>query len=88
MKKLKFNPDKDMKELEKYGYNFGIEYPIGKAYIKNLGYGDYISIRKDGRIHIEIEDFCGDNYEQFVNELLDDLIKANLLIMESDEDEL
>lgn len=69
----------DLKELEKFGYRLGQDDGCHKAYIKDLKYNDYIAIYKDGTILIDVEDFCGSNFEEFQNELLYDLIKSNLV---------
>lgn len=74
---LKINPEKDIKELEKFGYYKGLDDGCHEAYIKDLGYGDYIAIYDDGRILIDIEDFCGSE-----EKILYDLIKADMVIKE------
>lgn len=84
MKVLKFNPDKDMKELEKYGYRKDCD---GK-YIKDYVFADEIVeiwLQEDRSFFINWGYYAmyGEEQERF----LDDLIKANLLIVEVDEDE-
>ena len=79
---LKIRDDVDLKELEKFGYKLGQDDRCHKAYIKDLEYNDYIAIYEDRRILTDIEDFCGNNFEEFQNKLLHDLIKANLVVKE------
>jgi hypothetical protein len=78
----KIRDDIDLKELEKFGYRLGQDDGCHEAYIKDLEYNDYIAIYEDGRIFIDVEDFCGSDWEQFQNELLQDLIKADLVVKE------
>lgn len=84
MKQLKFNPDKDMKELEKYN---GIKKKIDDEIVYCFYYEGDIEfyIDEDGEICFDKWPEC--IYFDFVFRKLYDLIKANLLIVESDEDE-
>ncbi len=79
---LKIRDDVDLKELEKFGYKLWQDDSCHKAYIKDLEYNDYIAIYEDGRILIDVEDFCGSDWEEFQNKLLYDLIKADLVVKE------
>lgn len=79
---LKIRDDVDLKELEKFGYRLGKDDGCHEAYIKDLKYNDYIAIYEDGTIFISVDDFCGSDWEKFQNELLYDLIKANLVVKE------
>ena len=69
-----------MKELEKFGYELGLDDGCHEAYIKDLGYGDYVAIYEDRLIFIDVHDFCGSILEKFI----DDLIKADLVEKVSD----
>lgn len=66
-------------QLEQFGYRLGQDDGCHKAYIKDLEYNDYIAIYEDRTILLGIEDFCGSSWEQFVEKMLEDLIKANLV---------
>lgn len=83
MSKLIFNPEKDMKELEKYGYSDDI-YPYN-FYHKNYfvdGVRVFIDIAT-GQVH---EIHIKEQYPRYENLThVDDLKKANLII---DEEEL
>lgn len=83
MSKLIFNPEKDMKELEKYGYSDDI-YPYNFYHKNYFNYGVHVFIDKATRQvhekHIK-EQYC--RYENLT--YVDELIKANLII---DEEEL
>ncbi len=79
MRYLKIKDDVDLKELEKFGYYLGKDDIMQKAYIKDLEYNDYIAIYENGNIYIGVEDFCGNSWSAFVNDLLNDLIKADLV---------
>lgn len=76
---LKIRNDVDLKELEKFGYRLGQDDGCHEAYIKDLRYNDYIAIYEDRTIFISVDDFCGNDWEKFQNELLFDLIKGNLV---------
>ena len=78
----KIRDDVDLKKVEKFGYKLGQDDSCHKAYIKDLEYNDYIAIYEDGRILIDVEDFCGSDWEEFQNKLLQDLIKAGLVVKE------
>lgn len=82
MSKLIFNPEKDFKELEKYGYHRGLDDGCHEAYIKDLGYNDYIAIYENRTILFDIEDFCGNSLQEFKEQQLQDLIKVELVIKE------
>lgn len=75
--KLKENVD--FNQLEQFGYRLGQDDGCHEAYIKDLEYNDYIAIYEDRTIFLDIEDFCGSSWKQFVEEMLADLIKANLV---------
>ena len=79
---LKIRDDVNLKELEKFGYRLGQDDGCHEAYIKDLKYNDYIAIYEDRTILIDVEDFCGSDFEEFQNKLLYDLIKANLVVKE------
>lgn len=87
MSKLIFNPEKDMKELEKYGFS----YTIGDDWHKTFKYiyvsrgdnNEFVIIYYFGIIDDEIEEFQ-EELEQLLL-LQYNLIKANLII---DEEEL
>lgn len=81
---LKIKDEVDLKELEKFGFKLGIDDSCHKAYIKDLEYNDYIAIYEDRTILLDIEDFCGSSWKQFVEEKLKDLIQANLVEKVSD----
>lgn len=76
---LKIKDDVDLKELEKFGYKLGLDDGCHEAYIKDLEYNDYIAIYEDKTIFIDVEDFCGSSWEEFVKEQLSDLTKADLV---------
>ena len=84
MKQLKFNPDEDMKELAKFGFG----YTYGEDWHR---YFDNISVSRGDNNEFVIDLNDGDYWETEIEQLLlleYDLIKANLLIVESDEDVL
>ena len=76
---LKIIDNVDLKELEKFGYKLGLDDSCHEAYIKDLEYNDYIAIYEDKAIFIDVEDFCGSSWEEFVREQLSDLTKADLV---------
>ena len=82
MKQLKFNPDKDMKELGKYGFRFDKQkcfWYIDRSYFdERYAYQDSIYITNDGIVRV---------YGSKILIILWELIKENLLVVESDEDE-
>lgn len=70
----------NLEELIKYGYEYGKTDIMQPAYIKELEYGDYIAIYPDNRkICVYVEDFCGNSWSKFVDNLLQDLKEANLI---------
>ena len=76
---LKIKDGVDLKELEKFGYHKGLDDGCHEAYIKELEYNDYIAIYEDKNILIDVEDFCGNSWKEFEEELLYDLIKADMV---------
>lgn len=80
MRKIRENVD--LQELKKFGYKLGKDDGCHEAYIKDLKYNDYIAIYGDKTIFVSIEDFCGSSWEELQEELLDDLIKAGLVVKE------
>ena len=79
MDMLKVKDHVDLKELEKLGYKLGQDDGCHEAYIKELGYHDYIAIYDDRTILLDIEDFCGSSWEKFIENQLFDLIEADLI---------
>ena len=76
----KVKDDVNLKELNKYGYEYGKDDIMQPAYIKELEHGDYIAIYPDNRkICVFVEDFCGNSWSKFVDDLLQDLKEANLI---------
>ena len=70
----------NLEELNQYGYKFDKTDIMQPAYIKELEYGDYIAIYPDNRkICVYVEDFCGNSWSKFVDDLLQDLKEANLI---------
>lgn len=89
MKALKFNPKKDMKKLEKYGF-VKEEWIGGFVYIKRIlhPYSNYLIkeyVIDDDRYITE--EIFNDKCAMEIDTTQYDLIKADLLIVESDEDE-
>lgn len=87
MKQLKFNPDGDLEKLRNYDfeYTYGDDWRI---YFMNF----YISRGDNDEfvINCDINNLGANQVEEMLNELsiLEyNLIKANLLIMESDKDD-
>lgn len=82
MKQLKFNPKKDMKELEKYGFNYTYGEDWHRCFDSTFvsrGDNDEFVVSHDYE-YLEDEDV-----EKDINQLLlleYDLIKADLLIVE------
>lgn len=84
MKQLKFNSDKDMKELEKYNFNL-INYDNNQIYHKRVELEDikaidyyFINYNLAIKTHGTLDEVCLDN-------TIYDLIKANLLIVEESD---
>lgn len=76
---LKVKDSVNLKELEKYGFTYGILYLLGRAYCKQKD-GVLISIMPDNKIiEIEFNDYCGNDYEKDCEKEIDDLIKADLI---------
>ncbi len=98
MSKLIFNPEKDIKELEKYGFEYDCdieEYVISINSLKTRGvFGRWVRI---GYLFYDCTnnkfyDYMDNNYfgiekeyQERLNQIYDDLKKANLII---DEEEL
>lgn len=82
--KWKLKDNIQFEELEKYGYHKGLDDGCHKAYIKDLKYNDYIAIYEDRTILIDIEDFCGNDWDKYVEKLLGDLIQAQIIEKVSD----
>lgn len=81
MSKLIFNPEKDMKELEKYGFIIREKVAFKKVYLNNDDDDRIIySIYPDNSITVILS-----GYEVDLDDTLYKLIKANLII---DEEEL
>ena len=81
MSKLIFNPKKDMKELEKYGFIIREKVAFKKVYLNNDDDDRIIySIYPDNSITVILS-----GYEVDLDDTLYKLIKANLII---DEEEL
>ena len=76
---LKIKDDVDLKELEQFGYHKSIDDSCHECYRKDLEYIDYIAIYENGTVFIDIEDFSGNSWEKYQEELLSDLIKADLV---------
>ena len=97
MKQLKFNPDKDMKELEKYGYEYE---SVLEVYYKMIiphkwsiflfdamPKAKVITIQKYGKVVTKKMAYWLDWNECNTNPKdVKDLIKANLLIVENKDD--
>ena len=81
---FKIKDDVDLKELEKFGYYKGLDDSCHEAYIKQLEYLDYIAIYNNRTIFIDVEDFYGNSFEKFEQEVLYDLIQAGLVEKVSD----
>lgn len=77
--KWKLKDNIQFEELNKFGYYKGLDDSCHKAYIKDLKYNDYIAIYGNRTIIIDIEDFCGNDWDKYVEELLKDLIQANIV---------
>ena len=86
---LKIKDNVDLKELEKFGFRYYTGYYGSRGYLKELEYNDDIFIYEDNKkVFFEIEDFCGDDWNKFCEELVYDLIKADLVekVDENSED--
>ena len=83
---LRIKKDVDLKELEKFGYTYSIIFPLGNGYVKDLDYGDFISINNDRIISFEIEDYCGNDFEKDNKKYIQDLIQAGLVEKVSEGD--
>ena len=69
----------NLKLLEQFGYHKSIDDSCHKCYRKDLEYLDYIAIYENGTVFIDVEDFSGNSWEKYQEELLSDLIKADLV---------
>lgn len=75
----KLKEDVNFNQLEQFGYYKGLDDSCHKAYIKDLEYNDYIAIYEDKTILVDVEDFCGSSWKKFIEDLLQDLIQADLV---------
>ncbi len=86
MKQLKFNPEKDMRELDKYGFN----YTYGEDW--HIFFDNTFVSRGDNDefvVSCDYEYLEDEDVEKNINQLLlleYDLIKADLLIVEEVEE--
>lgn len=70
---------KRLEELENFGFDFG-NYIFGTGYLRHDEDGDFIFVFKDnGGIYFEVNDFCGGNYAEYTESLIEDLFKADLV---------
>lgn len=67
----------DLKKLEKYGYKYNEWGLVGRGYLKDLKYNDFVFIGEDRIIVFEFEDVMDE--EACELKAIADLIKADLV---------
>lgn len=80
---LKINPEKDIKELEKFGFKPKYDEDTGELESYALGYESYESIKVKNRLIPFRRDYNEDRYySSDIVEVLYDLIKADMVVKE------